>query len=85
MGDHAEPALQIEALDLDHDAVRFVRQGVARLAPALDVLDHLVDAKAAFVMLLDVQPELVESVECPGLADTVSAEAVSLASPSRST
>ena len=44
--DHAQPALELEAVDLDHHAVSAVRQVVARLLPALDEIDHTVDIEA---------------------------------------
>ncbi len=67
VGDHAQSALEVEAVDLDHHAVSAVRQVVARLVPALDEADHAVDIEARLTMWLDGQPKRLHVLQCSRL------------------
>ena len=55
--DHAEPLLLVEPVDLDDDAVGLVREGVARLAPALGEGDDALDVEPGLVVRVDREAE----------------------------
>ena len=65
--DHAEARLLVEAVDLDHDPVRLVRQLVTPLAPRFGELDDALDVEPGLVVRVHREAEDLEAFEGPGL------------------
>ena len=63
--DHPEARLLVEAVDLDHHAVRLVRQVVALLAPRLGERDHALDVEPGLTIGVDREAERVEPCRAP--------------------
>ena len=61
--DDAEPGLLVEPVDLDDDAVGLVRQGVARLAPALQKRERAVDVEAGPPVRVHGEAEALEPIQ----------------------